>query len=161
MKSNLDRFSVNMWAFILICLIIIGISSGAHALDGDWSETQKKVLELQQSYFDFWKNCDYEALTALVHPKFQRWGGRHGYPVNMKSIGLLVFAEELASYDLKILEVNTFGNVAMVYYFYQFTFAEGKSYSGRGTDTWLKQDGQWKIIGSMQDSCKDLPRCAE
>ena len=56
----------------------------------------------------------------------------------------------LVSYELEPLSVHIFGNVANVYYIYTWgTKKESKHSHGRVMQTYLKQDNEWMLIGSM------------
>ena len=63
------------------------------------------------------------------------------------------------SYELKPFHIQIVGNVAIIYYLWQW---EGKSGYGKGrqTSTWIKQDGKWRYMGGMGASCEKLPLCS-
>ncbi len=57
------------------------------------------------------------------------------------------------SFKLEPVEVRIFGNVAIVQYYWSFTYPGAKVFSGRNTVTFIKQDGKWKALGGMSASC--------
>jgi len=59
------------------------------------------------------------------------------------------------SFELNPLAINIVGNIATVFFYFKW---EGKSpsepYRGRNFQVYIKQDGKWKLLGSMSCPCE-------
>jgi len=64
------------------------------------------------------------------------------------------------SFELELNEIRIFGIVAVTQYYAKITSLE-KPITLRISNTWMKQNGKWVIIGAMYDSCPNLPNCLE
>lgn len=67
----------------------------------------------------------------------------------------------VSSYNLEPLAVKIFGNVAIAMFVYHMEDGLGNIHRVGVTHTWMKQGGEWKIIGSMTASCLKPHFCPE
>ncbi|WP_297692809.1 hypothetical protein, partial [uncultured Eudoraea sp.] len=67
----------------------------------------------------------------------------------------------IESYKLTLHEIRHFGNVSIVQYDAEVVSFIKKHNKFRISNSWIKQDGRWVIIGSMFNSCSDLPICPD
>ena len=112
-----------------------------------------------ERYWELWQKEGAEQLTDLIHKEAAIWGAVAMFPgVRIHSglqdgLGTIIDSFELNPYQIK-----TFTNVAIIQYESKGNFL-GKPFRLRCTEIWMKQDGKWKIIGAMHDSCTELPPC--
>ena len=129
----------------------------------EWTEAQKEVWEIVETAWEYFRQGDVEAVSALdkTEGSLQWWPSR-AIPLGENAIKLsyedwLAF-DKPVSYELKPLNIHIFGDVANVFYLYKW---EGKVLpkSGRNMATYVKQDNKWKLMGVMGCSCEKLPVC--
>jgi len=138
-------------------VLSIGVFCNLPALSGDWSEAEKEVWQLEEQYWECWKNGDIEEIMALYHRDFVGWPSSSKEPVNKESgrefLEELLSRTKFVAVELKPHAIKIFGDVAIVHYSLSWIGkdSEGNKQSGssRITHTWLKQDDRWRLIGGM------------
>lgn len=146
-----------MTRFIWLVPLAILASGRAFAIDLD--DRQEEVWQMEETYWHYVSSGNVEAYVSLWHDDFVGWPCFSWTPARKANIGSWV--EEIRdnhwtlTYDLRPEAVQLFGNVAVVHYAaeYVFGYPDGTS-RGKGdwrkfTHTWMKVDGDWKIIGGM------------
>jgi hypothetical protein len=122
-----------------------------------WSPEQLEVWSRVQ---DRWKSLfqkDSKGAMASLHPRIEHWDPWAELPIN-KNTGSefltqkLETAGQLLYYHLQPASIQIFGdnNVAVVLYISLALFGSKPApvrSSSRQTDTWLKQEGEWVMIG--------------
>ncbi len=115
------------------------------------SADQKEVWKIQKSEWEYWKNGNAEGRLALYHKDCTVWPYNTAFTGDITLIRREsgVHYPEIESFELEMQEVKNFGNFAIVQFSVSYT-AYGKVYNERATNTWMKQDGKWQIVGSMR-----------
>jgi hypothetical protein len=148
MKNSLTGCPVK--TLLLLALVIITIMVSSQAFGEGWSAAQKEIWEIQKDEWMLWMKGDREGRLALYHKECIVWLYNTAFPGDKTLIirGMIKYPK-IDSFELEPLEVKVFGNVAIVQYSLKYT-AFVKDYNERATNTWMKQDEKWQIIGSMR-----------
>lgn len=142
-----------------VWLMALAILLSGHAFAIDLDDRQEEVWQMEETYWHYVSSGNVDAYVSLWHDDFVGWPCFSWTPTGNASIGSWV--EEIRdnhwtlTYDLRPAAVQLFGDVAVVPYAaeYVFGYPDGTS-KGKGdwrkfTHTWMKLDGDWKIIGGM------------
>jgi hypothetical protein len=152
------RFSNTIYIPWLIVAIAINFAAIGQAAEMKLSQEQQEIWGLVESFWESAHDGDLEDLMNLLHEKYVYWP--EGYTVTYnKSEMEFLFTKWLThnrpkSYELSVRAIQIIKNVAMVHYFVN---AKGNwgSESKRRTSVWMKNNGEWKLIGGM--SAKLMP----
>ena len=157
MKTSLTKASVKVSVALLLTIVVIFWTHPV--LCEEWSAAQKEVWEMQEKYWEQWKEKTAESLPPFHHKDSIVWGAEGIWP---GEFGTGMCADGLGgiidSFELKPHKVRVFGNVAIIMYESKVIFV-GKPYRLRCTSIWMKETDKWQIIGAMHDSCSKLPPC--
>jgi hypothetical protein len=117
----------------------------------DWSAAQKEVWKMQAAEWEHWKKGDGEGRLKLYHKDCIVWLYNTAFTGDITLIRResVVHYPKIESFELEAQEVKDFGNFAIVQFSVSYT-AYGKVYNERASNTWMKQDGKWQIVGSMR-----------
>ena len=151
-----------LW-FALLAIGIVAFGSSAVSAE-EWSREQQEVWNLVKSGWDLIVKGDAEAFDATSAEGFLEW-----WPNDPKAFGKEYVKAKYErwfggnkplSYKLKPVAISIIGDVANVFYFYNWNGDKmPATISGRMYSTWIKQDGNWKFMGSMGCLCDRRPYC--
>ena len=158
--SVMRKFLIGFPAKTLFSLaVIIAVFGASQTFSKQLSPAQKEVWEIVEKYWAIWQEKGAEQVTDLVHKEAAIWGAVATFPGVRLHSGLQDgLGSIIDSFELKPYQIKTFSNVAIIQYESKGNFL-GKPFRLRCTDIWMKEDGKWKIIGAMHDSCAELPSC--
>ena len=146
--------------FISIALVIF---TWSFAFSEPWSATQKEIWNLEEIIWECYKKKDWKRLLNLdlLHEDSVAWLRGKMFPTNKAETRLhsekWLNYDKPTSYKIIPLAIQVFDNIAIVCYIYRFK-GNIVSDSGRAIHTWMKQDGEWKVIGFMNASNLKLPK---
>lgn len=155
---------VNLLTWILVSIIIIGffLLLNSKAFGQEWTAEQKEVWEVVKADIELSKHGDIEGILASRHNDIlSLWSSK---PIPFDKELLRFNLENWFNYDkpvnweLNPLAIKVIANVAIVFYSYKFSGNTIFRHS-RTMETWIKQDNQWLMIGSLDASCDELPPC--
>ena len=159
MKSNFASLSHKL--LITLCLLIIIGVFQSQTQAQELSAAQKEVWELEENFWNTWKDRTSDSLTTFYHKEAVIWSSSSAWPKDRSFTGSPYYygvGNRIASFELTPHEIRNFGNVAVVQYEVKVN-SFGKQLKLRISSSWMKQDGKWVIIGAMEDSCSELPKC--
>jgi ketosteroid isomerase-like protein len=154
----MKRLAKMFFLQFFIVTIAINFAAIGQAAEIKLSPEQLKIWGLVESYWESAQNGDLEGLMNLLHEKYVFWP--KGYTVTFnKSEREFHFTKWLThnrpkSYELSVRAIQVFKNFAIVHYSYNTKGNWGPG-SGRTTSVWMKNNGEWKLIGGM--NAKLLP----
>ena len=160
MKASEKKWADRTAIFLFVCGLIV--FWGFEVSGQEWDQAQKEVWEAVQSYWESLKLGDADNTTKILHDDAVDWWNKNTSPHKKESLKDAYqrwFAyDKPVSYELHPLTVQLFDNVAVVSYYFSW---KGNRLSDRGQafQTWLRQDNQWLLIGSIRPSCDKLPTC--
>ena len=142
----------------LIVTIAINFATIGQAAEMKLSPEQQKIWGLIESYWESAQNGDLESLMNSLHEKYVFWPQGYTVPYNKSEIEFL-FGKWLTHNRPKLYELNPrsiqlIKNVAIVHYSVNTKGNWGPD-SGRRTSFWMKNNGEWKLVGGM--SAKLMP----
>ena len=155
----------NLMAKVVISLLFcVAIVFWGFQVSGEeWTDAQKEVWKIVESWWEYSKQGDVEALSAhyYVEDSFEWWPDK-AIPLGNKAI--MPFLKDWFNYDKPIsyeldpLNIHIAGDVAIVFYLLKW---KGNILSGnaRQIDTYIKKNNKWKFVGGMGCSCEKLPVC--
>ena len=137
--------------------VVVGVAFAQTSTTRRQSQDEQTLWRLERVYFAHLANREFEALENFWHPDFIGWPSHSPEPVGRSSAqgsleDLMATVKEL-SVRLRPLAVTFHGDVAVVHYFIDLEQEDldGQitEYSLRITHTWVRSDGQWRILGGM------------
>lgn len=142
---------------IIVASIILwlGVFSNLQAFGQEWRELENEVWKIEERYWTYWIESDIESLMTLLHKDFIGWPSSSKMPSDKKAarafVENLLSQTKLIAFELKPAVIKIIGDVAVVHYFLDLKDSEGNKIGStyRITHTWLKQDGNWQVIGGM------------
>lgn len=146
------RLANTIYIPCLIIPIVINFAAIGQAAEMKLSPEQQKIWGIVESYWESAQNGDLEGLMNLLHEKYVFLP--KGYTVTFnKSEREFMFTKWLAhfppsSYELSLISIQLFKNFAIVYNSYNYKGTWGSD-SGRTTSIWMKNNGEWKLVGGM------------
>jgi Domain of unknown function (DUF4440) len=161
-----SRIRVNLKiAKVPLYIAILMVFFGFQVFAEEWSAEQKEVWSHVEKYWESVERGNVTSAMSDFHEKSFMWSEGDPSPLKLDLIWKqhsrwLRYATP-TSHELKPLIINIVnGSVANVFYYYKFE-REGTVYNGRGQRlaTWIKQDGKWVFLGSLECSCDDPAPC--
>lgn len=158
MKSNITQFVHKVSVILLI--IVIGVFLQSQAFGQELSAAQKEIWKMEEKYWSSWKKEGVKSIQAFHDKEAIIWASNAGFPKDRTSAGGYFdgIGDLVDSFELELHEISIFGIVAVAQY-YAKVISLGKPITFRISHTWMKQDGEWVIIGAMHGSCSKLPYC--
>ncbi|MFC1886774.1 nuclear transport factor 2 family protein [Thermodesulfobacteriota bacterium] len=153
MKRN--RTMTRISACLLICgLIVIW---GSSVFGEEWNEEQKEIIKAIEARSEILKKGDLEATMAGLHKDSLIWWTQDAYPFE-KDLAKFRYggwfrSNKPKSYKTEVLNIQIFGNVAIVYSRYEWEGTTPGVRSGRGMSVRVKQGNEWKLMGTMSAGC--------
>ena len=158
MKRNIKSFSHQVSCIFLI--LIVGFIFQSQAFGQELSAAQKEIWAMEEKFWTSWQKKGGESLIAFHHEKAIIWASDASFPRDRTFTDSHYYygiGSHIDSFDLTPHEIRNLGDVAVVQY--EATVNSlGRQLKFRLSHSWMKQQGQWKIIGAMQHSCKELAR---
>ena len=152
------RFANTIYIPCLIAMVVMNFSSIGQAAEMKLSQEQQEIWGLVESFWESAHDGDLEGLMNLLHEKYVSWPEGYTVTYNKSEIEFL-FTKWLThnrpkSYELSVRAIQIIKDVAMVHYSVN-TKGNWGSESRRRTSVWMKNNGEWKLIGGM--SAKLMP----
>lgn len=141
--------------------VIIAVFGASHTFGEEWSPAQKEVWKMVETYWSTYKEKGGESLPDFYYKEAAVWGAETPWPGGRDVVSYGAqdgLGGLIDSYELTPHKITIFDNIAIIYYESKGIFL-GKPFRLRLSQTWLKEDGKWKIAGAMHGSCTKLPRC--
>lgn len=155
-------FQIARTAIVLV--VLVGFFPPSIAMDAEnrRNTVEEEIWKLEEAYFTNLYRANYGGILALVHPQFLGW------PTNLpKPIG----REESAEFMKRLIPQPTqciirieraglqqSGDTVLTQYVLDVDCptASGmvRTLSSRITHTWIRQKGQWKLLGGMSFDIK-------
>lgn len=144
----------------MITTITIAFLSVSSLNAQEWTKEQKEVWQVVETAWEKWQEGDFDASFASIHEKYLGWNQEDPLPTSKekwrKSVETWKEYTKLDYYDNEPARILVNGDVAVVHYYtdYYLTFTKGedkkqKSYKGKNTEFYIKEDGKWLLIGDM------------
>jgi hypothetical protein len=144
-----------MWIRRFSLIVPFALASFASAAAAQtWNAQQQEVWRLEQQQWQMAKDKDASWIDKMVHPNLSYWDNDQVAPQNKASLArwnrynsrnFTVLEQELNPIAMTIT-----GNIAVAQY--RYTIArenykkERETFTGRYTDVFVKDGGQWKFI---------------
>jgi hypothetical protein len=148
----MKKFSNKAFIPFLIFPIVAWFSAIGSATELKLSPEQKEVWSEIERFWELIENGELEKILDSLHPKYVYWQKEYTVIFN-KSDTEFTLTKGLThnrpkSYELKPMQIQLIGNVALIFYSYEF---EGNMHSdkGRRMVVMMKTDGKWKTVGGM------------
>jgi hypothetical protein len=147
---------------LFLVMVLFGvflINNATQTYGMEMSAEEKMLWERTQKGWELWKNGEKELWKAGIHEDYIIWQSHKLFPRKRDNYADVLFGFRLKSYKLEPVEISISGNLALVMYSWTFTTISDRTYSGRSTIIFVKQDGKWHIMGAMQASCTSPALC--
>ncbi len=148
------KISIILLSFVFVVFFTV------QAFGQDWSAEQKELWNVQQRDWELMKKGDIETIKANLIKDFVYWCHASSMPGGSLSYANAITRRvKIVSYKLMPYDVRISGNVGIVLYAWTFTDPHGIVHSGRNTNTYIKQNGEWQMMGGMSASCTKPSPC--
>ena len=125
----------------------------------EWTESEKEVWKMEETYWSRVKNLDLDGYLELWHPEFVGWPKDNEEPAGYEDVRSVVedlFTQsEKGSFVIELTphSVKSYGDVVIVFYRCKASYKDMEggehSISNRFTHTWMKHEEKWVIIAGM------------
>jgi ketosteroid isomerase-like protein len=146
---------------VFISIVIgLGLINNLGAARQEYLDTEKKVWQLEERYWECWINEDLEGYMSLLHEGFLGWPSSLELPSDKKAARGFVqnfWAQaKLFAFEMKPAGIRVVDDVAVVHYFVIGKDKDGNPVGSgyRITHTWKKQGGKWQVLGGMSSAAK-------
>jgi ketosteroid isomerase-like protein len=142
---------------LLALFIVVAMASSQATTQGRQSQDEQVLWDLEQAYFAYLADREFEALEDFWHPDFIGWPSHSAEPVGLDnaqgSLEELTARLKKLSIELRPQALTLHGDVAVVHYhidvMQEDLDGQVTEYSQRITHTWVRADGRWRILGGM------------
>jgi len=145
--------------YIRLFVILIVIGFGFLCTQGVQNQRhldlESQIWQIEESYWELWIKGDIESYLSLLHEDFIGWPSSNEKPSdkNASREFVLNYLDQTKpfSFEIKPAAIKIINSVAIVHYILIWKDKEGNQIgdSYRITHTWLKEEGNWKVIGGM------------
>lgn len=129
-----------------------------------WSRDEKAVWKEEESYWRFLESRDMDSYLKLFHEQFVSWPYESPRPSDKPAVRQMIEdlkrSYRLVTYELNPLAIKVIGDIAVVYYSVRYmveTQGEQIEDVRRVSHTWIRDDGEWKILGGMSATSGTAP----
>ncbi len=145
---------------ILVCSIIV--TSSFQVFGIEWTAEQKEILDLENKYWEsIITKSNIETYSNLLHKYMSAWPASHKSPKGrydtVNFVKYVIDNNFYNSFEINPKDIAIYSNVAIIFYDISLK-GENGSDSDRVIHMWIKENGEWKMIGGMGASYKKLPR---
>ena len=152
------RISTKISIILLSFVFVVFFTVQAFGLE--LSAEQKELWNVQQRDWELMKKGDIETIKANLIKDFVYWCHASRMPGGgLSYVKMIQLKAKIVSYKLMPFEVIISGNVGIVMYAWTFTNPRGIVSSGRNTNTYIKQNGEWQMMVGMSASCTKPSPC--
>jgi hypothetical protein len=147
---------------LFLVMVLFGvflINNATQTYGMEMSPEEKMLWERTQKGWELWKNGDKEGFKAGLHEDYIIWQDHKLFPRKRDLYADILFGWRLKSYKLEPVEISISDSLALVMYSWIFTTISDRTFSGRSTNIFVKQDGKWLIRGAMTASCTKPALC--
>ena len=156
-------------ARILIPIILCGIMVFWHfsICAAEWTEAEKEVWSVIKTNLELAKQGDYKTFETNYHDEAIIWWGLNALPLPKNLImgsyqGWITNSQSRPeTYQLDPFAIQIFGDIANVFYSFNWKAKGGSSGHGRALVSLKKQSGKWLVISAITSSCDRLPACID
>jgi hypothetical protein len=145
-------------AIALVGIVAFGITSTSYAQE--WTNDQLEVWGKVEKGWESWQKHDAVQYNMMLHEQYQAWNNETPLPADKKKMReWFNMAKEFMTihmYDISPARIAVTENAAVVDYYYNFyatwswgDHKEEKEMKGRIAEFWIKEKGEWKLLGDM------------
>ena len=144
----------------IFCSFIIVLFCSSVIYSQEWTKEQKEVWSVVEKSWSAWQSGDAMETLSSIHENYQGWSNEQPLPVNKKQISTMyewMAANSKVDYFmLNPARIAIVKDVAVVHYYFSFSSkftendeTESETVSGKNTETYIKEDGKWLLLGDM------------
>ena len=130
------------------------------AADPCWTPVESELWQRERAYHRQLQEEDLVALADFWHHQGVAWPSHAAEPLatsaGRMSLSKLLESVRIVSFDIRPLMIRVIGEVAVVHYRldWEIEDADGSRSTAcyRITHTWLKENGQWRILTGMSSA---------
>ena len=158
-KASLTSSFAGTAAALVILALVFGVFSSSPATGAECGRNtmEEEIWKLEEAYFTNLYRADYEGVLALVHPQFLGWPGKLPKPIGREEsaqfMKKLIPRPTPCTIRIERAGLQRSGDAALTQYTLHVNCPEAsgtsRTQSSRITHTWVRQEGQWKLLGGM------------
>ena len=147
---------------IVLSLLFLAISATPESSQGtpeilEWSAAENEIWALETAYMTHLKEGNIDGVAAFFHQDFLGWPSHSAEPVGRSearaSVERLLEDLQITGVKLRPQAIHLEGGLAVVHYLVVLTINGEEEVPEaavfRLTHTWIKERGEWKILGGM------------
>lgn len=150
--------SISIFFFVFAFVV----SSSFQVFAKEWTAKQIEILNMEEKYWgSIIKEPNIETYKNLLHGNMSAWPAFHKSPKGKLEtanfVNYLIDNDLYNSYKIAPKDITIYSNIAIIFYDLE---GEGKERSdnSRVIHIWIKENGDWHMIGGMSASYDKLPR---
>jgi len=162
MKTPKRNFILMVFIFLLLSgSIFFGVFQ---AFAEEWTEAQKEVWKTVEARWELIIKGDAKALAANLHEDALIWWPQNSNP-SRKEVMEGQFRDWFRlnmplSYELKPVAINIVGNISTAFFYFKWeSKIPPNTFKGRNFQVFIKQDGNWKMLGDSSSLCDGSTYC--
>lgn len=125
-----------------------------------YQPAEQEIWKLEEAYIANYMDANHSGILSIYHKDFIGWPDTEPRPARKSDMPeyLRCRFPELSSAEIEIERngIQIIKDVAINYYTFHLSFinedGEVIKQSTRMTHTWLREGGQWQILGGMSDN---------
>jgi len=141
---------------VLGAVVALGAGCASPDRPGQKSD-EDRIWALEQAYFEYNRDADYERIAATWHDQFLGWPDAEDEPIDKEEGTRYIrrVFQKPGSFDFEIERkgIRILGDVAVNYYTVHSTTRDDRGQEQkrhmRIIHAWLKEGGQWRVLGGM------------
>ncbi len=156
----------NLTKIAATALILFAFLSGTSISAQEWTKDQLEVWNVSQAMWEKWKAKDMEGAFANIHDNYQGWNNEVPMPMSKKKWmeQMKPYMDMMSdlSYSNEPARIVVVGDAAIIHYYFSYSFMITKddkqkwiSNQGKYTEFYVKDKGQWMMIGDFTFSMEE------
>ena len=146
--------------YVTIAVTIIAFLGASAVCAQEYTDDQKEVWKVVEDFWADWEKSDPDAGFAFVHDSYLGWNNEDPMPTSKAKWlnSLKKYSPFLSNmdYDIDLARILVHKDVAVVHYYFTFSFLytegdvkEKVGYHGKWTEFFIKEKGNWMLLGDM------------
>ena len=145
------------FVFVSFTVVLLVSSVG---FSQEWNKQQTEVWSVVVKSWSDWESGNQASVMATIHNSYQGWSDDQPLPLGKKQVSslyeLMAANSKVKYHNLNIARIVVEKDVAVVHYYFEFLSeiteddeTERKTIAGKSTETYIKEGGNWFLIGDM------------
>jgi hypothetical protein len=144
----------------IFCSFIIVVFGSSVIFSQEWTREQEEVWSVVEKSWSAWRSGNAMETLSSIHENYQGWSSDQPLPIDKNQISTMyewmAANSKIEYFMLNPARIAIVKDVAVVHYYFTFSSkytendeTESETMSGKNTETYIKEDGKWLLLGDM------------